>query len=127
MNIPPSPLKWRAPNPRTERDGMKLIRALAPALLALTFVLSSTAQAADAEHGKALAWQNRCMTCHGPTGHSEEDRYPILAGQKAAYIVARLEYFKSEQEPFNQMNGQARPLSEADMQDLAAYFSTQRP
>ncbi|HSG89085.1 MAG TPA: c-type cytochrome [Pseudomonadales bacterium] len=110
---------------------MKLIRALAPALLAPMFLLTAaTVQAADASdaasRGEDLAWQYRCMTCHGATGISTDERYPYLAGQKAAYIVDRLKYFKSEQEPFNQMNGQARQLSDEDMQDLAAYFSAQR-
>lgn len=106
---------------------MKSIRALAPALLtALCAVTATQAQAADAERGEALAWQHRCMTCHGNTGVSADKRYPHLAGQQAAYIVSRLKYFKAETEPFNQMNGQARPLSEADMADLAAYFSEQR-
>jgi cytochrome c553 len=106
---------------------MKSIRALAPALLtALCAVTATHAQAADAERGEELAWQHRCMTCHGDTGVIIDERYPHLAGQQAAYIVARLKYFKAETEPFNQMNGQALPLSEAEMADLAAYFSEQR-
>jgi cytochrome c553 len=106
---------------------MKSIRALAPALLtALCAVTATHAQAADADRGEELAWQHRCMTCHGETGVSADARYPHLAAQKAAYIVDRLKYFKAETEPFNQMNGQALPLSEADMADLAAYFSEQR-
>ena len=94
--------------------------------LTLMLSLAAGASAADAENGQALAWQHRCMTCHGPEGHSKDDRYPNLAGQKAAYIVDRLKYFKAETEHFNQMNGQARPLSIEDMEDLAAYFAAQR-
>jgi cytochrome c553 len=86
--------------------------------LTLMLSLAAGASAADAENGQALAWQHRCMTCHGPEGHSQDDRYP--------YIVDRLKYFKAETEHFNQMNGQARPLSIEDMEDLAAYFSAQR-
>lgn len=106
---------------------MKSIRALAPVLLTALFAVTAAhARAADAERGEALAWQHRCMTCHGETGISVDERYPHLAAQKAAYIVDRLKYFKAETEPFNQMNGQARPLSEEDMADLAAYYSEQR-
>jgi cytochrome c553 len=106
---------------------MKLLRALAPVLLAPVVALTGPcALAADAERGEQLAWQYRCMTCHGDTGVSIDERYPHLAGQKPAYIVDRLKYFKNEVEPFNQMNGQARQLSEADMQDIAAYYAAQR-
>jgi cytochrome c553 len=98
-------------------------RVVGPALL---FLASLGASAADPERGRELAWQHRCMTCHGPEGHSEDSRYPHLAGQQPAYILDRLKYFKAETEPFNQMNGQARPLSPADMEDLAAYFAAQR-
>lgn len=105
---------------------MKLLRAIAPAFLTVLALLSGAAQAADAERGEQLAWQYRCMTCHGNEGVSNDERYPHLAAQKPAYIVDRLKYFKAETEPFNQMNGQARQLTEADMQDLAAYFAAQR-
>ena len=111
---------------------MKLLRTAALALMTPLFLLcTGAANAESAEltavaRGEALAWQHRCMTCHGETGMSSDKRYPHLAAQQEAYIVDRLKYFKSEQEPFNQMNGQARPLSEADMQALAAYYSAQR-
>lgn len=111
---------------------MKLLRTAAPLILGVLSLLSAGSAAAESDgltavaRGEALAWQHRCMTCHGVTGMSTDERYPHLAAQQEAYIVDRLKYFRSEQEPFNQMNGQARPLSEADMQDLAAYYSAQR-
>lgn len=110
---------------------MKLLRTAAPLLIGLASLLCAGTVNADdgltsAARGEALAWQHRCMTCHGVTGMSVDKRYPHLAAQKEAYIVDRLKYFKSEQEPFNQMNGQARPLSDTDMQDLAAYYAAQR-
>lgn len=133
LEYPGSDPKMAPSETRPERDGMKLLRTAAPLMLGLVYLLSAGATAAaerdeltGAARGEALAWQHRCMTCHGVTGMSSDERYPHLAAQKEAYIVDRLKYFKSEQEPFNQMNGQARPLSEADMQDLAAYYAAQR-
>lgn len=100
--------------------------AITGTLIVLGAVGAPGSFAADAERGEELAWQHRCMTCHGETGVSSDTRYPHLAGQSEAYLRDRLAYFRSEQEPFNQMNGQARPLSDEDIVDLAAYFAAQR-
>jgi cytochrome c553 len=102
---------------------MSFLRIFGPAVLSLA---SFGAAAADPARGEELAWTYRCMTCHGETGHAVDARYPNLAGQKAGYIVDRLNYFHAETEPFNQMNGQARQLAPEDMEDLAAYYSQQR-
>ncbi len=85
-----------------------------------------TASAADANRGADLAWKYHCTTCHGNVGVTRDARYPHLAGQSEVYLASRLKYFRDETEPMNQMNGQARPLSDADIDDLAAYFAAQR-
>ncbi|MCH2097508.1 MAG: c-type cytochrome [Pseudomonadales bacterium] len=85
-----------------------------------------TASAADADRGADLAWKYHCTTCHGNVGVTRDARYPHLAGQSEVYLASRLKYFRDETEPMNQMNGQARPLSDADIDDLAAYFAAQR-
>lgn len=107
----------------TEPIRMSSIRAFVLTGLAL---LPFLAVAGDSERGKDLAWQYRCMTCHGVDGRSDDPRYPRLAGQKPAYIIERLAYFQAEIEPFNEMNGHARPLTDDMKRDLAAYFSEQR-
>ena len=95
-------------------------------LLVCTLLLGSqTVMADDAEEGKDLAWTYHCVTCHGAQGKSVDERYPNLAGQDAAYLVSRLQYFRAYTEPFNHMNGQAEPLTDDAMRKLAAYFSTQ--
>lgn len=99
---------------------------VARTLIVLGAVGSAPALAADAERGEDLAWQHRCMTCHGEVGVTVDARYPHLAGQPAMYLSARLKYFRDEEEPMNQMNGQARPLTDEDIEDLAAYFAAQR-
>ena len=102
---------------------MKSIRALAPALLtALCAVTATHAQAADAERGEELAWQHRCMTCHGDTGVSIDERYPHLAGQQAAYIVARLKYFKAETDAAAQLIKARR-----DARKAGDYFVEAQP
>ncbi len=45
--------------------------------------------------------------------------YPNLAGQNEQYIVSALKAYKEQR----RTGGQAAGLSEADMQNLAAYYS----
>lgn len=70
-----------------------------------------------------------CAACHGPQGNSANPEWPKLAGQHAGYAFVQLQAFKlpmNESPRFNAiMHGQAQPLSEQDMKDLAAYFAAQ--
>ena len=63
------------------------------------------------------------MTCHGQQGIASSDRYPNLAGQNVAYLVSRLKYFRDGTERGNQMNGQAAPLSDEEIEKLAEFFN----
>jgi cytochrome c553 len=77
----------------------------------------------DAEAGKGKS--AICATCHGATGISIAPIYPNLAGQKAPYIVKQLTDFKAGTRTDMMMAPMAMNLSEQDMADLAAYFSSQ--
>lgn len=88
--------------------------------------IALTAQAAgDPQHGFQLATD--CMGCHGIPSYSNaypEYRVPRLGGQHADYIVAALKEYQAGQRKHSTMHAQASTMSEQDMQDLAAYFST---
>ena len=86
-------------------------------------LLSSTPFAAD--EGEKLAFKHHCVTCHGYEGKSNASRYPNLAGQNAPYLASRLKYFRSEEEPGNQMNAQAVLLTDDEIDLLSDYFSKQ--
>ena len=89
---------------------------------ALVAMISAPAFAAgDAEAGKAKS--AACAACHGADGISPMDIYPNLAGQKAAYIVSQLKAFKAGERNNPIMAPMAMPLSDQDMEDLAAYYS----
>ena len=102
-------------------------------LICLFFGVSSVSLAqGNAEEGqkKSVA----CGACHGADGNSVIDMNPKLAGQHAGYLVKQLKEFKlasstGGKEGRNNavMNGMAAPLSEQDMLDIAAYFSSQKP
>lgn len=93
--------------------------------LIVLFSLSLLAMAAEAaEDGKELAFRYKCMTCHGVKGISDSPEFPHLAGQSQLYLITRLKYFASDQEPYSRMRPHALPLTEEEIEKLAEYFST---
>lgn len=97
--------------------------------LFLGFSASAVAQG-DAENGKAISVT--CGACHGADGNSAIAMNPKLAGQHASYLVKQLTEFKLASQSGGKegrnnavMNGMAGVLSEQDMLDLAAFFSSQ--
>ncbi|MDH5425379.1 MAG: cytochrome c [Gammaproteobacteria bacterium] len=85
--------------------------------------LSSNAIAAgDVAAGKAKA--ATCMGCHGANGISSTPMFPNLAGQKAAYTAKQLKAFKDGSRKDGTMNAMAKPLSPADIDNLAAYYES---
>ncbi len=92
-------------------------------LAASALTVSATAMAGgDAAAGKAKA--ATCAGCHGAKGISLAPIYPNLAGQKEAYLVKQLKAFKDGSRKDPTMNAMAKPLSDADMANVAAYFSS---
>jgi len=83
---------------------------------------ASAAFAGDAAAGKAKA--AACGGCHGVQGISAVPTYPNLAGQKAAYTVKQLKAFKSGERKDPTMNAMSKPLSDADIANLAAYYAS---
>ena len=77
--------------------------------------------AGDAAKGKAKA--ATCAACHGADGVGKMPTYPNLHGQKTAYMVKQLKAFKAGSRKDPTMNAMAKPLSDADMENLAAYYS----
>lgn len=68
-----------------------------------------------------------CAACHGNDGNSLNPQWPNLAGQHATYIVRTLKAFKSGERKNVLMAGQVGALSDQDMEDLAAWFQSQKP
>jgi len=81
--------------------------------------------AGNAEAGKAKSAV--CAACHGADGISALPINPNLAGQVPGYIKAQLKAFQSGERANAVMAGQTISLSEEDMADLDAYYSTLTP
>ena len=91
---------------------------------------SAPAATAAVKPGDATAGQGKaaaCGACHGLDGNSTDPQYPKLAGQSEQYIVHQLTNFKTSKRQNPIMLGMATPLSEQDMHDIGAYFSSQNP
>jgi cytochrome c553 len=81
--------------------------------------------AGDAAAGKAKAAS--CAACHGPGGNSKVNPlWPNLAGQHAVYIVKQLKDFKSGARKDPMMSPMAMPLSDQDMENLGAYYASEK-
>lgn len=101
-----------------------MIRQL-PVLLTLLLLASPVAAQmvdGDPEAGESKA--QACASCHGSNGNSDNPEWPNLAGQHADYLFNQLRHYKSGERENAVMQGQAANLSEEDMADLAAYFSS---
>ena len=93
-------------------------------LIGVSSLMSFALIAADSEVGKAKSVL--CAGCHGVDGNSPNGTWPILAGQHASYLVKQMKDFKSAERTDPIMQSMVAALSEADMQDIAAYFASQK-
>ncbi len=97
--------------------------------LRITFIIGSIlcmslvnlAQAGDAVAGKEKS--SACIACHGADGIGTNNLYPNLAGQKEAYLVKATRAYRdgTRNDP---MMGMAKALSDADIDNLAAFYSS---
>ena len=67
-----------------------------------------------------------CATCHGADGNSDLSINPKIAGQNFNYIVKQLRDYKSGERANATMSAMVAALSDQDMMDLAAWFSSQK-
>ena len=102
-------------------------RKLLLLLAVCAFIIFSTASYAQGDLKAGTEKARHCQACHGKGGRSTKDTYPILAGQHSKYIVKQLKAFKSGTRKDPIMNGMASKLSVQDMEDVAAYFSSNAP
>jgi cytochrome c553 len=79
--------------------------------------------------GNPVAGKTRselCQGCHGEFGLSLEDLIPNLAGQYANYIAKQLRNFQTGARTHQIMNAMATTINDAELTDIAAYFSSQK-
>jgi cytochrome c553 len=96
-------------------------KILSSLLVSMLFMsVSQISHAADIAAGKTRAAQ--CAACHGPDGHAVMPQTPNLAGQDEDYLVEQLKAFRSGERQNETMTVIAKPLSDTEIANLAAYF-----
>lgn len=94
----------------------------------LTLVLMSVSHAVIAAGNPADGKQKAatCEACHGKDGHSVDPNYPDLAGQHESYLIKALSDYRAGRRSNAIMGSFASQLSNQDIQDLAAWYSSQQ-
>jgi cytochrome c553 len=94
-------------------------------MLGLVALMHATgAMASDALQGRQKA--QSCAVCHGQAGVAVTPDAPHLAGQPALYVASQLRAYRSGARKHEVMGVLAKPLSDADISDLAAWFASIR-
>ncbi|ESR26829.1 c-type cytochrome [Lutibaculum baratangense] len=96
--------------------------SMAACLAVLVALAATTAEAQDAAAGRQKA--QMCAVCHGLDGIGRNPDVPNLAGDNAIYLRAQLHAFKSGERRHEQMSIIAQGLSEEDIADLTAWYSS---
>ena len=81
-------------------------------------------QADDIDAGRIKA--RGCVVCHGPLGLATMPETPNLAGQPASYVSAQLKAYRSGARKHEIMGLMAKPLSDDDIVQIAAWFAAIR-
>jgi cytochrome c553 len=95
--------------------------------IALASVASANWQVALAD-GDPAAGKTKsgiCVACHGPTGMSTQEVWPNLSAQRFGYLVKQLKAYRDGSRNDQIMAPITKGLSDQDIDDLAAYYSTQ--
>jgi cytochrome c553 len=108
------------------QNQIRIVAAVSLALLAVSAVAQQAASKGDPKEAhKKIAM---CEGCHGIVGYKTAYpnvyHVPKLGGQSATYLANALHAYKAGQRSHPSMRGIAASLSDKDIADLAAYYSS---
>jgi cytochrome c553 len=92
------------------------------AALACVLAYGMSAAQADVQAGRAKA--KMCVVCHGEFGVSILPNAPNLAGQPEIYLAEQLKAYRSGKRSDEIMSVIAKPLTDAEITDLTAWFAS---
>lgn len=104
--------------------------------ITLTTISDMAVAKGDPIAGKAIS--TSCVACHGEDGNSLLPMYPKLAGQYENYLLKTLLAYQALSNPASDlathksanaqiMYSQIMNFSKSDLENLAAFFSSQKP
>jgi cytochrome c553 len=88
------------------------------------FVLTAASSPASADAAAGRTKAQVCAPCHGANGLAVAPNTPHLAGQPEPYLVDQLKAYRSGKRAHEVMSVVAKPLTDADIADLAAWFAS---
>jgi cytochrome c553 len=103
-----------------------MIRAMKKILIASLVVLAMPAVASSGDSEVGRKKSGPCAACHGANGVSASPDFPNLAGQYEDYLAKALSHYKNGKRKNPIMQAQVANLTQKDILDLAAYFSSQK-
>jgi cytochrome c553 len=92
-------------------------------LLVGAMVASASLAQADGDPAAGRKKAAQCAACHGIDGLSKMPLAPNIAGSPAMYLEKQLKAFRDGARADENMNVVVKPLSDADIADLAAWYS----
>ena len=96
------------------------IRAAASILAVISLQAAAEGDASAGQAKSAI-----CAACHGADGNSVVPNWPKLAGQHTGYMVRQVTLIKSGARNIPEMVGIVATMSDEDIKDIAAWFSSQ--
>jgi cytochrome c553 len=106
----------------------KLLSSLAVALVACVTLVSAQAQEVQGDVKAGAKKNAMCVGCHGIVGYQasfpEVHKVPKISGQGAKYISSALNAYKKGERKHPTMRGIAASLTDQDIADLSAFYST---
>jgi cytochrome c553 len=107
------------------KNPVRSLIVLMSLLSTIGFSFNAAAQNAQAGEKKAAM----CIGCHGIPGYQasfpEVYKVPMIAGQNAPYIISALTQYRKGDRKHPTMHAIATSLTDQDMADLAAFYSTE--
>lgn len=88
----------------------------------------ATPLAPERAEAAAKMFAEKCEACHGPAGRAPQEGFPLIAGQKHAYVLAQMKDIKSKARSNGQseaMQAVMADVSDADIELLAAWVAAQ--
>jgi cytochrome c553 len=102
-------------------------RTIAAAAVACTTAALMTFSGATRAQDAAVPQKAQvCLSCHGPGGNAEVPSIPNIAAQPKQFIISALYQFREGKRKNELMSPVSANLSNADLNELAAYFSSQK-
>lgn len=112
------------------KSGLSKKSRVARELLASTVVLLGLTAGVASAAGNVEAGQTKastvCVACHGLDGNSVNPEWPSIAGQHAKYTAKQIKAFRAGERTNPLMSPIALTLTDQDIEDVAAYFATQK-